>query len=81
MVHARRAGGGQRSLLGRIVRVAAAAGCSMHEIGAVTGHRSLVMVQLDTESASQPRLAGAAIRHLENASGKQRKSGGQSIDK
>lgn len=51
----------------------AAAGCSTHEIAAVTGHRSLAMVQLYTASASQKRLAQAAILRLENGNGKQRK--------
>jgi integrase len=40
------------------------AGCSMHEIAAITGHRSLSMVQLYTASADQERLAGAAIIRL-----------------
>jgi integrase len=40
------------------------AGCTMHEIAAVTGHQSLSMVQLYTRSADQERLAGAAIVRL-----------------
>jgi len=40
------------------------AGCSIHEIGAITGHRSLSMVQLYTQSADQERLASAAIVRL-----------------
>jgi integrase len=40
------------------------AGCSMHEIAAITGHRSLSMVQLYTQSADQERLASAAIVRL-----------------
>jgi YD repeat-containing protein len=40
------------------------AGCSMHEIAAVTGHLSLSMVQLYTKSADQERLASAAIIRL-----------------
>lgn len=40
------------------------AGCSMHEIAAITGHRSLSMVQLYTRSADQERLASAAIIRL-----------------
>lgn len=40
------------------------AGCSMHEIAAITGHRSLSMVQLYTASADQERLASAAIIRL-----------------
>lgn len=42
------------------------AGCSAHEIAAVTGHRTLAMVQLYTASADQERLATAAIIRLEN---------------
>lgn len=42
----------------------AEAGCSAHEIAAVTGHRSLSMVQLYTRSADQERLASAAIVRL-----------------
>jgi integrase len=42
----------------------AEAGCSAHEIAAVTGHRTLAMVQLYTASADQERLAGAAIVRL-----------------
>lgn len=42
----------------------AEAGCSMNEIAAVTGHRTLAMVQLYTASADQERLAGAAIVRL-----------------
>lgn len=42
----------------------AEAGCSTHEIAAVTGHRSLAMVELYTRSAAQPKLAGAAIARL-----------------
>jgi integrase len=41
-------------------------GCSPSEIGAITGHRSLAMVELYTRSASQERLAVAAIVRLEN---------------
>jgi hypothetical protein len=40
------------------------AGCSMHEIAAITGHDSLSMVQLYTRSADQERLASAAIIRL-----------------
>lgn len=41
------------------------AGCSVHEIAAITGHASLSMVQLYTRSADQERLAGAAIVRLQ----------------
>ena len=36
-------------------------GCSTHEIAAVTGHKSLAMVELYTASARQEKLAGAAV--------------------
>jgi integrase len=42
------------------------AGCTAHEIAAVTGHLSLSMVQLYTRSADQERLARAAIARLED---------------
>lgn len=41
------------------------AGCTPHEIAAVTGHRTLAMVELYTRSADQERLAGAAITKLQ----------------
>jgi integrase len=44
----------------------AEAGCTAHEIAAVTGHLSLSMVQLYTRSADQERLARAAIARLED---------------
>jgi integrase len=43
----------------------AEAGCSTNEIAAVTGHTTLAMVQLYTQSADQERLAGAAIIRLQ----------------
>jgi len=46
----------------------AEAGCSSKEIAAITGHRSLAMVEHYTRAADQRRLASAAIRRLENAS-------------
>lgn len=42
----------------------AEAGCSMKEIAAITGHRSLSMIELYTRSADQERLASAAIARL-----------------
>ena len=42
------------------------AGCTTHEIAAITGHKSLAMVELYTKSASQERLAKAAIIRLAN---------------
>lgn len=41
------------------------AGCSPHEIASITGHRTLAMVQLYTQSVDQVRLAGAAVVRLE----------------
>lgn len=43
------------------------AGCSTHEIMAITGHTTLSMVQLYTASADQERLARAAIDRLHGA--------------
>jgi integrase len=43
----------------------AEAGCTEKEIAAITGHRTLSMVQHYTKSADQPRLAGAAILKLQ----------------
>lgn len=43
----------------------AEAGCSAHEIAAITGHRTLGMVQLYTQSADQEKLAVAAVVKLE----------------
>jgi integrase len=42
----------------------AEAGCSTHEIAAITGHRTLAMVALYTRSVDQKRLADAAIIRL-----------------
>lgn len=39
----------------------AEAGCSTHEIMAITGHKSLAMVELYTASARQEKLASAAV--------------------
>jgi len=44
----------------------AEAGCSAHEIAAVTGHLSLSMVQHYTRSADQHRMASAAILRLQH---------------
>lgn len=43
----------------------AEAGCTVHEIAAITGHRSLSMVQHYTSSADQMRLAGSAVSRLQ----------------
>ena len=45
----------------------AAAGCTTHEIASITGHRTLAMVQLYTQSVSQETLARSAIVRLGNA--------------
>lgn len=52
----------------------AEAGCSVHEIAAITGHRTLSMVQHYTRSAEQEHLADAAISRLENARENARKT-------
>lgn len=52
----------------------AEAGCSALEIAAITGHKSLSMVQLYTASADQERLATAALIRLQNGNAKRRKS-------
>ncbi len=44
----------------------AEAGCSLKEIAAITGHKSLAMLAKYTRGADQERLAGAAIIKLEN---------------
>lgn len=56
----------------------AEAGCSAREIAAITGHRTLAMVQLYTDSADQRRLAEAAVERLENA--RMRKRGKQAVE-
>lgn len=43
------------------------AGCSAHEIAAITGHRTLGMVALYTRGADQARLASAAVVKLTTA--------------
>jgi integrase len=50
----------------------AQAGCSVHEIMAITGHRSLAMIKLYTDSAEQKTLAQAAVIRLEKAFGQKR---------
>lgn len=47
------------------VTMLAEAGCSPHEIAAISGHASLAMIQLYTQSVEQKRLASAAIKKLE----------------
>jgi hypothetical protein len=47
----------------------AEAGCSLKEIAAITGHRSLAMIEKYSREADQRKLAGAAIHRLENVSG------------
>jgi integrase len=43
----------------------AEAGCSTHEIAAITGHKTLAMIELYSRGASQRKLASAAILRLE----------------
>jgi integrase len=43
----------------------AEAGCSAHEIGAITGHKSLAEIELYTAAASQERLARSAVVRLQ----------------
>lgn len=45
----------------------AQAGCTLHEIASITGHRSLAMIQLYTASVDQERAAEAAIIKLADA--------------
>jgi integrase len=52
----------------------AEAGCTEKQIASITGHRSLAMIKLYTESAEQKRLADAAIIHWENAAENARKT-------
>ncbi|GBQ28091.1 hypothetical protein AA12717_2865 [Gluconacetobacter sacchari DSM 12717] len=59
-------------LIARRLRKAAAKrlaelGCSIHEIAAVTGHRSLKEVQRYTLGADQKRLAQSALARLQAA--------------
>lgn len=42
----------------------AEAGCSVHEIAAITGHKTIAMVQHYTKAVDQERMAGAAILRL-----------------
>ncbi len=49
------------------------AGCSVHEIAAITGHRTLAMVQHYTASADQIRMADAAIIRLSQHRDKSKK--------
>jgi integrase len=53
----------------------AEAGCSVHEIAAITGHASLAHVALYTRSADQERLARAAVHRLQTAKTKPRETG------
>lgn len=43
----------------------AEAGCSVHEIASITGHKSLALVSLYTQSVDQERMATAAIVRLQ----------------
>ena len=46
-------------------RTLAEAGCSVHEIMSITGHKSITEVERYTREASQKKLATAAILKLE----------------
>lgn len=59
-----RAGFNVHGLRKAAARRLAEAGCTVSEIAAITGHKSLSMVQLYTASADQERLAGAAVVKL-----------------
>lgn len=53
----------------------AEAGCSVHEIAAITGHASLAEVARYTAAADQERLARAAVTRLQTAKANRRKPG------
>lgn len=53
----------------------AEAGCTVHEIAAITGHTTLGMVALYTASAEQERLAAAAVVRLSRQSDNRRTTG------
>ena len=52
----------------------AEAGCSLHEIAAITGHESLAQVSLYTADVDQERLALAAVTRLKTGQNKPRKT-------
>jgi integrase len=52
----------------------AEAGCSVHQIGAITGHRTLAMLSLYTRSVDQERMAAEAI-NLQEAAAKRAAKG------
>jgi integrase len=47
------------------------AGCTTHEIAAITGHRTLSMLALYTRTADQERLASVAVSKLTNSDKRQ----------
>lgn len=53
----------------------AEAGCTVHEIAAITGHASLAQVALYTRGVDQQRLAKAAVVRLQTAKANRRKPG------
>ena len=57
----------------RFAVVTANAGGTVHEIKAMTGHRTLQMISLYTEGVNQEALAGAVIHRLETQRAKKRK--------
>jgi integrase len=68
--------GGRRLNTHGLRKLAAAnlaeAGCSTHEIAAITNHHTLSMVELYTRSANQKRLAKSAVVKLSDFAGLQR---------
>jgi integrase len=53
----------------------AEAGCTVHEIAAITGHASLTEIARYTAAADQERLARAAVTRLQTAKSKPRETG------
>lgn len=62
-----REGAGPHGLRKAIARRLAEAGCSVHQIMAITGHRSLGQVSTYTASAGQAQLAAAAMSAIDDA--------------
>ena len=56
-----------------VVRLAEA-GCTVHEIAAITGHASLTEIARYTAAADQERLARAAVTRLQTAKSKPRET-------
>jgi integrase len=58
---------------------AAEAGCTVHEIASLTGHKTLSMVELYTKEASQQKLSEAAISKIEDFADAQKRKKTQSL--